>query len=131
MRLRVVSSAAPRHRSSSLSLSLAGAAASLTRSASAVSDAGNEPRLNGTDAWSWDAPCVHTARKYGETHDASLIWEGHKAGRDIGCCHLEKLHNLESLPATGFHISCFPHKIRGASAGWTRAVAIFDERLSA
>jgi len=28
-------------------------------------------------------------------------------------------------------ISCFPHKVRGASAGWTRAVAIFDERLRA
>jgi kynurenine formamidase len=73
---------------------------------------------------------VHTAKKYGETHDASLIWEGHKAGRDIGYCHLEKLHNLEALPASGFFISCFPHKIRGASAGWTRAVAIFDERLT-
>ena len=86
-------------------------------------------RLTGTDAWSWDAPFVHTAQKYGQTHDAGLIWEGHKAGRDIGYCHLEKLHNLESLPATGFFISCFPHKIRGASAGWTRAVAIFDDRL--
>jgi hypothetical protein len=56
-----------------------------------------------------------------------LIWEGHKAGRHIGYCHLEKLHNLEALPPTGFMISCFPHKIRGASAGWTRAVAIFDD----
>ena len=86
-------------------------------------------RLTGTDAWSWDAPFVHTAQKYGQTHDASLIWEGHKAGRDIGYCHLEKLHNLEALPHTGFMISCFPHKIRGASAGWTRAVAIFDDAL--
>ena len=86
-------------------------------------------RLTGTDAWSWDAPFVHTAKKYAESKDASLIWEGHKAGRDIGYCHLEKLHNLESLPASGFYISCFPHKIRGASAGWTRAVAIFDENL--
>lgn len=84
-------------------------------------------RLTGTDAWSWDAPFVHTARKYRETGDASLIWEGHKAGRDIGYCHLEKLHNLESLPSHGFRIACFPVKIRGASAGWTRAVAIFDE----
>jgi kynurenine formamidase len=33
-------------------------------------------RLTGTDAWSWDAPFVHTAQKYGETKDASLIWEG-------------------------------------------------------
>jgi kynurenine formamidase len=72
-------------------------------------------RLTGTDAWSWDAPFVHTAKKYGESGDASLIWEGHKAGRDIGYCHIEKLHNLEVLPASGFFISCFPHKIRGAS----------------
>ena len=87
-------------------------------------------RLTGTDAWSWDAPFVHTAKKYRETADASLIWEGHKAGRDIGYCHLEKMHNLEALPANGFFVSCFPHKIRSASAGWTRAVAIFDDRLS-
>ena len=43
---------------------------------------------------------------------------------------IEKLHNLEALPADGFFISCFPHKIRGASAGWTRAVAIFDDALN-
>jgi kynurenine formamidase len=81
-------------------------------------------RLTGTDAWSWDAPFVHTKDKYAESHNADLIWEGHKAGREIGYCHLEKLHNLEALPADGFEISCFPVKIRGASAGWTRAVAI-------
>jgi kynurenine formamidase len=75
-------------------------------------------RLTGTDAWSWDAPFVYTAKKYAESRNASLIWEGHKAGRSIGYCHLEKLHNLEALPAHGFFISCFPHKIRGASAGW-------------
>jgi len=84
-------------------------------------------RLTGTDGWSWDAPFVYTAEKYKQTHDASLIWEGHKAGRDIGYCHMEKLHNLETLPADGFTIACFPAKIRGASAGWTRAVAIFEE----
>ena len=83
-------------------------------------------RLTGTDAWSWDAPFSYTAKKYAATGDASLIWEGHKAGRDIGYCHLEKLHNLEALPSSGFTIACFPCKIRGASAGWTRAVAIFE-----
>ena len=83
-------------------------------------------RLTGTDGWSWDAPFVHTKEKYAATHDASLIWEGHKAGREIGYCHLEKLHNLEALPGDGFTVSCFPVKIRGASAGWTRAVAIFE-----
>jgi kynurenine formamidase len=84
-------------------------------------------RLTGTDAWSWDAPFVHTKDKYATTQDAGLIWEGHKAGRDIGYCHLEKLHNLEALPPDGYTIACFPVKIRGASAGWTRAVAIFDQ----
>ncbi|MCA8889863.1 MAG: cyclase family protein [Parvularculaceae bacterium] len=84
-------------------------------------------RVTGTDAWSWDAPFSYTAKKVAATGDTSLIWEGHKAGRDIGYCHLEKLHNLEALPAFGYTIACFPHKIRGASAGWTRAVAIMDE----
>jgi kynurenine formamidase len=32
-----------------------------------------------------------------------------------------------SLPPHGFIVSCFPHKIKGASAGWTRAVAIIEE----
>ncbi|WP_435070531.1 cyclase family protein [Amycolatopsis thermoflava] len=83
-------------------------------------------RLTGTDAWSWDAPFVHTAARYAAEQDASIIWEGHRAGREIGYCHLEKLHDLEQLPAAGFEISCFPVKVHAASAGWTRAVAIFD-----
>lgn len=84
-------------------------------------------RVTGTDAWSWDAPFAHTAQRVRETGDTSLIWEGHRAGIDIGYCHIEKLHNLEVLPPTGFTVSCFPHKIKGASAGWTRAVAIFED----
>lgn len=83
-------------------------------------------RLTGTDAWSWDVPFSFTAQRYARDHDASIIWEGHRVGRDIGYCHLEKLHNLESLPAEGFRIACFPVKVHAASAGWTRAVAILD-----
>jgi kynurenine formamidase len=83
-------------------------------------------RVTGTDGWSWDAPFVHTKERFKESGDAGLIWEGHKAGRDIGYCHLEKLHNLESLPGDGFKVACFPVKIRAASAGWTRAVAILE-----
>lgn len=84
-------------------------------------------RLTGTDAWSWDAPFSYTAQRYAVEGDAGIIWEGHRAGRDIGYCHIEKLHNLEALPATGFQVACFPVKIHAASAGWTRAVAIFEE----
>jgi kynurenine formamidase len=85
-------------------------------------------RLTGTDGWSWDAPFVHTAKTYARDRDPSVIWEGHRSGRDIGYCHLEKLHNLESLPPTGFEIACFPVSVQGGSAGWTRAVAVFDDR---
>lgn len=88
---------------------------------------GRGVRVTGTDAWSWDAPFIHTARRYAETGDASLIWEGHRAGMEIGYCHIEKLGNLEQLPATGYMIACFPFKIEKASAGFTRAVAIFEE----
>jgi kynurenine formamidase len=83
-------------------------------------------RVTGTDGWSWDAPFPHTARRFADTADASLIWEGHKAGREIGYCHIEKLHNLENLPPHGFRIACFPVKVHAASAGWCRAVAILD-----
>jgi kynurenine formamidase len=83
-------------------------------------------RLTGTDAWSWDAPFVHTAARYAREHDPAVIWEGHRVGREIGYCHLEKLHGLEQLPDTGFLVSCFPVKIHAASAGWTRAVAILE-----
>ena len=37
---------------------------------------------------------------------------GHRAGMEIGYCHLEKLHNLEALPATGFQVCCFPFNIK-------------------
>jgi kynurenine formamidase len=84
-------------------------------------------RVVGTDGWSWDAPFVHTARGVAATGDAALIWEGHKAGREIGYCQIEKLANLHLLPATGFLVSCFPVKVRGTSGGWTRAVAILDD----
>ncbi len=84
-------------------------------------------RVTGTDAWSWDAPFSHTAKKWMETHDPGIIWEGHRASIDIGYCHMEKLANLDSLPPTGFTISCFPMKLKGGSAGFTRAVAIFEE----
>jgi kynurenine formamidase len=84
-------------------------------------------RVTGTDCWSWDAHFSHMARRFAETRDVSIIWEGHKSGREIGYCHIEKLHNLEALPATGFLVSCFPVKIKGASGGWTRATAIIDD----
>ncbi len=84
-------------------------------------------RITGTDAWSWDAPFIHTAKRWMESHDPSIIWEGHRAGMVRAYGHIEKLSNLHLLPATGYSIACFPYKIHKASAGFCRAVAIFEE----
>lgn len=84
-------------------------------------------KVVGTDAWSWDAPFSHTARRFANERDPSIIWEGHKAGKERPYWQMEKLHNLEALPSCGFEVICFPVKIKGAGAGWTRAVALFDD----
>ena len=84
-------------------------------------------KVTGTDAWSWDAPFAHTAKRFAETKDPSIIWEGHRAGMERAYCHIEKLSSLEKLPDFGFLVSCFPFKIKGASGGFIRAVAILEE----
>lgn len=84
-------------------------------------------KVMGTDAWSWDAPFKYVAQRYAKDRDASIIWEGHKAGMDVEYCQIEKLRHLDQLPPYNFKIACFPVKIHAASAGWTRAVAIFDD----
>ena len=81
----------------------------------------------GTDAWSWDAPFSHTARRWAEKRDPAIIWEGHKAGRIRPYYQIEKLTNLAALPDHGFTFSCFPVKIERASAGWIRAVAMVED----
>jgi kynurenine formamidase len=80
----------------------------------------------GTDAWSWDAPFSHTAKAFAANGDPSIIWEGHKAGREMPYYQMEKLFNLAALPGTGFTVMCFPVKIERGSAGWVRAVAVLD-----
>lgn len=84
-------------------------------------------RTVGTDAWSWDAPLPLTAKRYAETKDSSIIWEGHKAGRERCYLQLEKLTNLDKLPKYGFVFIGFPIKICAASAGWVRAVALLND----
>ena len=84
-------------------------------------------RVTGTDAWSWDAPFPLTAQRFAKEGDPAIIWEGHRASMEIGYCHIEKLANLDQLPPTGWTMSCFPFKIKAASAGFIRAVAIMED----
>lgn len=80
----------------------------------------------GTDGWSWDVPLPLEAEEFKKSKDPSIIWEAHRVGRQKAYCHMEKLTNLDKLPLTGYTISCLPVNIKGASAGWCRAVALFD-----
>jgi cyclase len=84
-------------------------------------------RVIGTDAFSLDAPFTHIIGEYRKAGDRSVLWPARFAGRDQEYCQIERLANLDALPAPyGFQISWFPVKIKGAGAGWTRAVAIFE-----
>ncbi len=85
-------------------------------------------KVTGTDAWSWDRPLPFIAEEFKKNGDPKIIWEAHFAGIDIGYCHMEKMANLEAVGKPhGFKVCCFPVKIKSASAGWTRPVAIVEE----
>jgi kynurenine formamidase len=85
-------------------------------------------KVVGIDAWSWDRPLPFLAQEFKETGDPKVIWEAHFAGIEAGYCHMEKLANLAAIGRPyGFKICCFPVKIKGASAGWCRPVAIIEE----
>jgi cyclase len=84
-------------------------------------------RVVGTDAFSLDAPFPHIIEAYQRTGDRSLLWPAHVAGRTTEFCQIERMANLSALPQPhGFTVSCFPVKIAGAGAGWSRAVALLD-----
>lgn len=80
-------------------------------------------KVIGVDSPGFDIPFSMTKEKYAESHDDSILWEAHRAGKDYNYSHIEKLANLDKVPQKGFYIACFPVKITKASAGWTRAVA--------
>jgi len=85
-------------------------------------------RVSGIDAWSWDRPLPVLARELRQTGNAKVIWEAHFAGMEIGYCHMEKMANLSSIGRPyGFTVCCFPIRIKRASAGWCRPVALIYE----
>lgn len=82
----------------------------------------------GIDAIGLDRPFAAMVEDYVRTKDGAKLWPAHLLGRKREYCHIERLANLGSLPRPyGFKFACFPVKIKGAGAGWGRAVAIFEE----
>ena len=78
---------------------------------------GKGVRLVGTDAWSWDAPFVHTARRYAATKDASIVWEGHKAGRDAPYCQIKKIGQFGEASGHRVHRRRLPGDCQGRVRG--------------
>ncbi len=85
-------------------------------------------RVMGIDAWGWDRPFWAIKEDFQKNGDKKIIWEAHRVGIDREYCHIEKLGNLDKLPRPyGFKVACFPVKLTGGSAGWTRVVAIVED----
>jgi kynurenine formamidase len=85
-------------------------------------------KVIGIDAYTLDRPFTSMVADYRRTGDGRYIWPAHFAGLEREYCQIEKLANLEQVPRPfGFHVSCLPVKIKGASAGWCRAVALVPE----
>jgi kynurenine formamidase len=82
-------------------------------------------RVMGIDAWGWDGPLDRQAAEALERNEPGIFWAAHQCDRAYS--QIERLVNLGALPPFGFKVACFPLKIRGGSAGPTRAVAMIDD----
>ncbi len=84
-------------------------------------------KVIGIDAFSFDRPFYTMLRDFLKTKDNRYLWPAHFYGREKEYCHIERLANLDKIPEPyGFKVACFPIKIKGAGAGWIRAVAIIE-----
>jgi kynurenine formamidase len=84
-------------------------------------------KVIGTDAWGLDRPFRAIKEEFQRSGHKEVLWQAHFAGIEKEYCQIEKLANLDALPApTGFKVACFPVKLKAASAGWCRAVAILE-----
>ena len=79
----------------------------------------------GIDAWGWDRPLHLQAAEARAARTPGIFWAAHQAG--LAYSQIERLANLDQLPATGFTVACFPLRLVGASAAPARVVAIVDE----
>jgi kynurenine formamidase len=81
-------------------------------------------RVMGIDAWGWDGPLYLQAQAALERDEPGIFWAAHQA--DLPYAQIERLVNLNELPATGFEVACFPLRIAGASAAPARVVALLS-----
>ncbi len=84
-------------------------------------------RCIGIDAWTLDRPVPAMVKTYRETGDKMALWPTHFYGRTKSYLQIEKLCGLDRLPKPyGFTVLALPIKIDHGTAGWCRAVAIYE-----
>jgi kynurenine formamidase len=83
-------------------------------------------RLIGIDAYAMDVS--YDTMKRAQDAGEQRFFPLHFVGRAREHMHLEKLANLGALPRPhGFWFAAFPIKLRAASAGWVRPVALVPQ----
>ena len=86
----------------------------------------------GTDAFGMDPPFHMMLEAWRAGGGKHVLWPAHVLGRRRPYCQIERLHGLAELPADhGFTVACFPIRLAGCGAAWTRAVAIMKEQDNA
>jgi len=81
-------------------------------------------KVFGVDTMGIDRPYRFMLKEFLEKKDPKYLYPAHFYGRKREFIHIERLANLENLPAFGFKLICFPVKIKKTGAAWARAVAI-------
>lgn len=81
-------------------------------------------KIFGVDTMGIDRPYRFMLQEFFETKDPKKLYPAHFYGRKREYAHIERLANLDKLPAFGFKISCFPVRIKNTGAAWARVVAI-------
>lgn len=85
-------------------------------------------KLIGIDAWGLDRPMdIMAAEALAGQPDQ--LWESHKFGTENEYCQIEKLCNLDALPAAqhGFQVLALPIRLDAASGAWARVVALVPD----
>jgi kynurenine formamidase len=89
---------------------------------------GRGVKVIGIDSFGFDPPFHRMLADYERSRNPAALWPAHVFGRHREYCQIERLANLESLPAPfGFTVICFPIKVHRAGAGWVRVVAAYNE----
>jgi len=81
-------------------------------------------KIFGVDTMGIDRPYRFMLKEFLEKKDPRALYPAHFYGRKREFIHIERLANLDKLPASGFKVICLPVKIKNTGAAWARVVAI-------